>query len=223
MDKKFKFSEQPEKAKIVYGIVAGVLCVTALIVGIVAAANAKDDEVPTESTPPVSGDVGENTPNENTPTEEEKKPAPLSFVSPIVGEISEMHSSEIPVFSDTLGEWRLHTGIDITTDEGANVYSAERGVVSRVYKDPLLGKTVEVSHDGGIVTRYSNLGESVAVKEGDTIASGALIGTVGDSSISELAEEPHLHFEMLVGGVSVNPLDYISEQSKEASLGIVET
>lgn len=222
MDKKFKFSEQPAKAKIVYGIVAGVLCVTAIIVGIVAAANRKD-EIPNEDTnPPISDGNTDQTPSDNPNEEDEKKPEKLSFVSPTVGEISESHSSEIPVFSDTLGEWRLHTGIDITADEGTEVYATERGTVSRVYSDPLLGKTVEVTHDGGIVTRYSNLASEVSVKEGDSVASGALIGVIGDTSISELAEEPHLHFEMLVNGVSVNPLDYISEESKEASLGITE-
>lgn len=223
MDKKFKFSEQPAKAKIVYGVIAGVLCVTAIVVGIVAAANRKDDGPVTDQNPPLTDGNQNETPSNPTPDEDDKKePAKLSFVSPVVGQVSEMHSSEIPVFSDTLGEWRLHTGIDITADEGTEVYATERGTVSRVYSDPLLGKTVEVSHEGGIVTRYSNLASEVSVKEGDVISSGALLGRIGDSSISELAEEPHLHFEMLVNGVSVNPLDYISEESKEASLGITE-
>ena len=47
-------------------------------------------------------------------------------------------------------------------------------------------------------------------------------GVVGDSSVSELAEEPHLHFEVLLKDVKVNPLDYINEESKKASLGIEE-
>ena len=50
----------------------------------------------------------------------------------------------------------------------------------------------------------------------------AKIGVIGDTSLSELADEPHLHFEVKVGDVSVNPLDYISEESKSASLGIGE-
>ena len=55
---------------------------------------------------------------------------------------------------------------------------------------------------------------------GDTVAAGDKIGVVGDSSISELADEPHLHFEVLLKGVKVNPLDYINEESKKASLGM---
>ena len=56
---------------------------------------------------------------------------------------------------------------------------------------------------------------------GDEIAAGDVIGKIGDSAVSELADEPHLHFEMTVNDVSVNPLDYITEESKSASLGIV--
>ena len=73
-----------------------------------------------------------------------------------------------------------------------------------------------------IKTLYSNLDrDSLRVSVGQAVSSGAQIGAVGDSSISELCDEPHLHFEMLVNGRSVNPLDYITEASQKASLGIV--
>ena len=82
---------------------------------------------------------------------------------------------------------------------------------------------MEIDHGGEIVSIYSNLGATgIAVKEGDLIESGDLIGVVGDTSLSELADEPHLHFGVKVSGVSVNPLDYISEDSKSASLGMTE-
>ena len=219
MDKKFNFSEQPLKTKIIYGAVAGVLCLTAIIVGIVSSASKKSEEPIADATPPVSDNVADNV-TPDTDTETEKKPEKLTFVSPLVGQVSTNHSVDTPVFSTTLGEWRVHRGIDIVADENASVYAAERGEVTRVFSDALLGKTVEITHDGGIVTRYSNLAPDVKVKVGDKVSSGALIGSIGDSSISELAEEPHLHFEMLVNGVSVNPLDYISEASREVSLGI---
>ncbi len=218
MDKKFNFQDQPLKAKIIYGVVAGVLCITAIVVGIVSAASRKKDIPDTDENPPVVDETPDETPEDETPKEE--TPKKLAFVSPMVGEVNVKHSIDAPVFSTTLGEWRVHKGIDITSDENAEVFAAEEGEVSAVYSDPLLGKTVEITHDGGIVTRYSNLASSVNVKEGDTVESGALIGTIGDSSISELAEEPHLHFEMLVNGVSVNPLDYFTEDSLEVSLGI---
>ena len=131
------------------------------------------------------------------------------------------HSLELPVFSLTLGEWRVHTGIDISCEEGSGVFASEAGVVSGIYSDPMLGYTVEITHRDNIKTRYSNLSSDIGeLKVGDTVACGDRIGSVGDTSVSELAEEPHLHFEVLLKDAKVNPMDYICEESKKSSLGI---
>ena len=228
MEKKFKLSDQPRRVKIIYAAVIGVLCVTAVVIGIVSAASKKTVtplDQPTVNLPieddEVSGEISDNEETEDTEKEEESKPEKLSMVSPVVGEITKSHSIDTPVFSNTLNEWRVHTGIDISADEGAEVYCAADGVVTKVYSDPLFGRSVEVTHDGGIVSIYSNLAsQDITVKEGQSIKSGDVIGKVGDTSLSELADEPHLHFSVNVNGVSVNPLDYISESSKQASLGI---
>ena len=225
MDKKIKFSEQPKKVKILYATVIAVLCVTAIIIGIVSTASKKND-LPdvNQGNPPAS----DSTPNDTqTPdkTPDDKDPAPekLTFVSPVVGEITKGHSLEVPVFSNTLNEWRVHTGVDISADEGSSVYAAATGTVTNVYNDPFLGKSVEITHNGNIVSIYSNLDNNgVTVKIGDKVKSGDKIGVIGDTSLSELADEPHLHFVIKVDGVSVNPLDYLSEDSKKASLGITD-
>ncbi len=223
MEKKFKFSDKPMLAKIIYASVVAILCITAIIIGIVAAAS-KPNELPGD-TPPADeqlpGDTngeGEGNGNQN----EDPAPKPLAFVSPIVGSVVKEHDMSAPVFSHTLGEWRVHAGIDISAEDGAKVYASEAGTVSAMYSDPMLGYTVELTHEGGIKTRYSNLSTSgeVSIKVGDTVESGDVIGTVGDTSTSELAEEPHLHFELLVDGKKMNPLEYITEDSKKASLGI---
>lgn len=221
MEKKFSFSDKPLMTKIIYGIVVAILCLTAIIIGIVAAANKSkeplpDDTPPADNTPATPDEPGE----EDEKKEESKKP--LAFVSPIVGTVVKDHDLSMPVFSHTLGEWRVHAGIDISAEEGAAVYASEAGVVSAIYNDPMLGYTVEISHEGGIITRYSNLDRSGSdIKVGDAVESGAVIGLVGDSSTSELAEEPHLHFEMLLDGKKVHPLDHITKESQSASLGIV--
>ncbi len=226
MDKKIKFSEQPKRVKIIYATVVAILCVTAVVIGIVSAASRKNN-VPDSSliNPPVTDNTpGDNTnPPDNTPDNQESTPKPLTFVSPLVGEIVKGHSLEVPVFSNTLNEWRVHTGIDISADEGSDVYASADGTVTKVYSDPFLGKTVEITHTGNIISVYSNLDNNgVVVKVGDKVNSGDKIGLVGDTSLSELADESHLHFAIRVDGVSVNPLDYISEDSKKASLGITD-
>lgn len=225
MDKKIKFSDRPTKEKIIYAVVVGILCVSAIIVGIVSVAN-REEPLP-EDNPPADGDVGDSGENQDGADkdegkEENKGPARVTYTAPVVGEVMKGHSTEVPVFSDTLGEWRIHTGIDVSAEEGAEVYAAADGTVSRVYRDHLLGNTVEITHADGAVSCYSNLANGVSVSEGDAVNAGALIGTVGDTSLTELADEPHLHFEIKVNGVSVNPLDYISEESKSASLGITD-
>ena len=234
MEKKIKFSDQPKKVKIVYASVIAVLCITAVVIGIVSASqknNDLPDDMPSASVPDTDNtiDTGkeEEQPGESEGEKEdegekeEQKPTKLTMVSPVVGRITKGHSLDMPVFSNTLNEWRVHTGIDISADDGARVYASAGGVVTKVYSDPFLGKTVEIDHGNDVVSIYSNLSaEGIAVKEGDAISSGALIGLVGDTSISELADEPHLHFAVKLNGVSVNPLDYISDESKSASLGL---
>ncbi len=217
MEKKFKFSDKPGFSKFVYGAVIAILCITAIVIGIVSASSKTPDSEPPVENPPISEGEGgnNNTPDDGT---EDK----LTFVAPTVGEVVKSHSLSMPVFSLTLGEWRVHTGIDISCEDGASVYASEDGKVSGIYSDPMLGYTVEITHNDDVKTRYSNLNPDLAesIKVGDTVKSGDKIGTVGDSSISELAEEPHLHFEVVVKDVKVNPLDYISEESKKSSLGI---
>ena len=217
MEKKIDFSDKSVTTKIVYAVVIAILCITAIVVGIVSVASRSKD-VPKDENPPIV----EDTPKEESPKEETPKPeAKLSFIAPTAGVVVKEHSLEMPVFSITLGEWRVHTGIDISCEEGAGVYASEAGVVTGIYTDPMLGYTVEITHSGDLKTRYSNLASDVGeLKVGDEVSLGDKIGVVGDSSLSELAEEPHLHFEVLLKDVKVNPMDYITEESKKASLGI---
>ena len=200
MENKIKFTDKPTAQKIVYGAVIAILCVTAVVIGILSAALGKQ---PTEEDPPVSVD----TPDTETPPKDEPPKTPeekLSLSSPTAGEFIKGHSHDTPVFSDTLEEWRVHTGIDISTADGAEVLAAADGMVSAIYDDPMLGRTVEVTHVQNIKTLYSNLS-----------VDGTESLTVGDTSISELAEEPHLHFEVMLGEQAVNPLDYMSGDVNE--------
>ena len=218
MDKKFSFSDQPTKVKIIYGAVIAVLCISAIIVGIVSVASRKEDVPPADENPPITDKLPPS--NEDT-NKEPEKPKATTFVAPLVGVVSKGHSMDTPVFSATLNEWRVHTGIDIAAEEGAEVYAGAAGEVTNVYYDNYYGKSVEITHPDGIVSVYSNLdSESINVKVGDNVRVGARLGRIGDTSLTELADEAHLHFGVKVNGVSVNPLDYITEESKSASLGI---
>lgn len=211
-ERKFRFSEQPLRAKILYGAVVVILCVSALIVGIVGAASRK--EPPDRIDPPVSDDTPKDTPhNDPPPAPPEEK---VTYTAPVSGTIGTGHSLSMPVFSDTLREWRLHTGIDIMTDDAAPVCASAPGTVSKITQDPLLGTTVEISHKDDVTTVYSNLDKTLAtgITLGKVVKAGDAIGKVGDTSVSERAAEAHLHFGVRVRGVEVDPLSYLCDRAK---------
>ena len=225
MEKKFKFSDNPTVAKTVYGAVIALLCITAIVVGIIAANNRKKDTPNDSQNPPVSdGNESGDNGNADGPGDENQGGSSdaVTFISPVSGTVMKQHSTDVPVYSTTLEEWRIHTGVDISTAEGADVFAAAAGNVTKVYSNPLLGQTVEITHKDGSKTLYSNLSADGLVAVGKEVASGEKIGVVGDSAISEIADEAHLHFEILVNDTSVNPLDYLTEESKKVSLGITD-
>ena len=209
---------QLQANRILYLSVIGVLCLAAVIIGI-AAAFGGDDSTPTVVVPETESEKKTETQTEAPPVSNTLP----SLIAPVSGNVYAEHDLSVLVFSNTMGDWRVHAGIDILTPEGAEVFCSTDGTVSAVYDDPRLGRTVEVTHKGGIISCYSNLDKNDTLPEvGTVLAAGDRIGKVGDSSLSELADEAHLHFEIKVNGRPVNPLDYICEESKRASLGIDE-
>lgn len=156
--------------------------------------------------------------------DDSKNPQPASAVPeltlPVSGVIAKGYDSSIQVYSATMGDYRIHLGVDMTTKEAAPVYAAADGVVSQIWNDALMGQCLALSHSGDCYTIYKNLSTELPndISVGATVKSGQQIGTVGNTATTELAEEPHLHMEMTVKGLSVNPLDYFSQQAL-ASLG----
>ena len=138
-----------------------------------------------------------------------------SFSLPVSGVLSKKHDPTLQVYSSTMKDYRVHIGVDIVTEEAAPVYAAADGKVSRVWEDTLMGYCIAIKHSGDCYTIYKNLAEALpeGISEGASVRSGQLIGTVGESAMVEIAEEPHLHFEMTVADLSVDPLEYFDEQS----------
>ncbi len=131
---------------------------------------------------------------------------------PVSGKLSKSHSVDVQVFSQTMQEWRTHLGIDIVTEKDAPVCAMANGKVERIWEDPMMGWCVALSHSGECLTVYKNLASDMAegIAVGADVQSGQLLGYVGDSAQMELADEPHLHMEMTVKGLQVDPLDYFS-------------
>ena len=226
--------ERRAKINRVIYITAVILLVSiAIIAGIVSAANkAKKDPVetppatseresvstlpPASSNPPKASegtDESDHSISAEGPSESVSSRLP-DFTLPVSGTLSVDHDPEIQVFSPTMNDYRVHLGIDINTAEGASVTASADGVIEKVWDDPMMGKCVAIVHDGDSATFYKNLSDTLAegIEKGKTVSAGQLIGTVGESAMIEIAQEPHLHFEMTIGGLQVDPSEYFSDE-----------
>ena len=144
-------------------------------------------------------------------------PSLPEFMMPVAGNISESFSIDALVYSNTMEDYRTHNGIDINCGIGDAVMASADGVVTEVYEHPMMGNTIVISHAADSQTVYQNLADDILVSVGDEVNEGDVIGAVGESALIEIAEEPHLHFEMVIGLNRVNPVDYLSEATMTIS------
>lgn len=200
-------------------IVVVAVCVTAIAVG-----TAKKEKPPaqTSSTSKTSqstsktSSTSQTEENPNTSVVVEK----VTFVSPMTsGNIIKEWSADIPVFSMTMEDYRLHMGIDVAASVGANVYAVADGTVESVEFHPMMGQTVVIVHADGYKSVYQNMQTSVpgGIKAGVTVKAGDKIGSVGDTALIEISEEPHLHFELYKDGVCENPLAHFTVSPIDAT------
>lgn len=101
----------------------------------------------------------------------------------------------------------FHKGLDISAPAGTPIHAPSRGTVAFIERDPSYGLVLNVSHGSGLVTRYAHL-QRVAtdLKPGQVVQRGQVIAHIGDSGRST---GPHLHYEVRISGVPVNPMRYI--------------
>lgn len=151
--------------------------------------------------------------NKKVETTEENKTTDttveLNFEKPVEGDIVRDFAVDSLIYSETLQEWTTHTGIDIKADKTTVVKAAEAGTVKTIKNDPRYGLTIVVEHANGFQTVYSNLLTSEFVVEGEKVEKGQSLGTVGNTAAFEIADEPHLHFEILKDSVHVDPNIYL--------------
>ncbi len=132
------------------------------------------------------------------------------FMLPVSGEIQQEYSNRELVKSVTMGDWRTHNGVDIACDVNTAVRCFSDGKVTEVIEDRLWGTTVKMEHPNGYVSVYCGLNGEVEVKQGDEVEIGDIIGTTGNTSVIEIGQEPHLHFEVLKNGKTIDPIKLIS-------------
>ena len=140
---------------------------------------------------------------------EEKTNKELNFAKPVEGDIVREFAKDNLIYSETLKEWVTHMGVDIKAEKTTVVKAAEAGTIKSIKNDPRYGLTIVIEHDGGFQTVYSNLLSSEFVVENEKVEKGQSIGTVGNTAAFEVADEPHLHFEILKDSIQVDPSIYV--------------
>ncbi len=234
LGKKLK-NTQVNRATVIVSVI--LVATLAIIIGVTISANrSKKNELPlpndtthdtdspyeTESTLPEESET-----QRPADTQQQKPPADTSvsvedslpsFVLPVNGVLSKKHDPELQVYSVTMNDYRVHIGVDIVTEKNAPVYAAADGTVARIWKDVLMGYCIAVQHNGDCLTVYKNLAEELpgGIAEGAKVRSGQLIASVGESAMIEIAEEPHLHFEMTIEELAVDPLEYFNEKALQS-------
>ncbi|MFO6446619.1 M23 family metallopeptidase [Erythrobacter sp. NE805] len=114
-------------------------------------------------------------------------------------------------YHPVLGGRRQHQGIDLAAPTGTPVYATADGVVSRADLYSTYGLYISINHGASMETRYAHLSR-LAVTAGDTVKKGDLIGYVGSTGRST---GPHLHYEVRVDGLAVNPIPYMVESEAQ--------
>ncbi|MBR6424643.1 MAG: peptidoglycan DD-metalloendopeptidase family protein [Oscillospiraceae bacterium] len=104
--------------------------------------------------------------------------------------------------------WKFHSGVDLAASSGTSVYASKAGTVYKADYGQVNGNYIKIRHADGTETFYLHL-SAFSVKEGDYVTQGQKIGEVGSTGKST---GPHLHFQIMVNGSAVNPMDYISLQ-----------
>ena len=134
----------------------------------------------------------------------------LKTTWPVSGTAVMEYSMEALCYNETTRDWRVHSGLDIAAEAGAEVVAAADGEVYTVYEDDSMGTTVVIRHLNGYTTKYASLDENVSVSVGDTVTMGQVIGTVGTSALVETVLGPHVHFSVTCQDVLMDPMEFLS-------------
>jgi murein DD-endopeptidase MepM/ murein hydrolase activator NlpD len=135
-----------------------------------------------------------------------------TMILPVFGNISADFSDTELIYSKTIDSWITHSGLDLKAEEGSPVRAALDGVVLETVDDAQWGLTIVLDHGDGICTRYSNLSTLDLVSKGQKLKKGDVISGVGKTALSEITEDPHLHFELMRDNKNIDPKNYLPKK-----------
>lgn len=214
---KEKFKDTLKENRGLYITAISILLAMILLVAAVAATNRAGQTKPTpDNTTTTTTTTKKPDPTPDDPTSDVGSKLPV-FSLPVSGKLSGVHDSELQVFSPTMNDYRVHLGIDVLAAEGEPVCAVADGTVAQIWEDVRMGQCIAIQHAGDAVSVYKNVSAELpeGIIEGAKVKAGQQIATVGSTAMVEIADESHLHFEMTVGGLEVDPLEYFSAKDVE--------
>lgn len=160
-----------------------------------------------DATPENDGDAGNDTEEGGVAVLASKDSVARAetFSLPLEAGIAKAYSNGEMVQSKTMGDWRVHNGVDFKGTVGDAVKAINNGVVKAVYDDVLWGTVVEIDHGQGMIAKYCGLGKGSTPEVGEKVKINDRVGNLGTIPI-ESADDVHLHLEILQDGKAVEPL-----------------
>ena len=151
----------------------------------------------------------EPTTEKHTAEYEANKAYKGEWLMPVGGKIIKDYSAGSLVESKTMGDYRVHNGVDIAAKKGETLRAVNSGKVLDVYSDAFWGNTVVIDH-GGLIVKYSALSSEGIVSKGDILKKGDKVG-LADTVPCEQKDESHIHIEVLVNDEVVDPLAALNQ------------
>ena len=127
------------------------------------------------------------------------------WVLPLAGDIGKDYSAGKLVKSATMGDYRVHDGIDLIAKSGTAVVAANSGKVLEIYNDAFWGTVAVIDHGDSVIAKYCGLAKDTAVEKGQVVDRGTVLGKLGMIPC-EQKDESHLHLEMTVGSEVQDPI-----------------
>ena len=187
-----------------------VLAITAVVLSVTLTRNTTVVDGPVVNNP--NDDQPGNVTPDDKPNTPSKKKIQVYFAAPVKYSKIGMDFTHGPenlfVFNNTLKMWMAHKALDLTATEGSDVVAMYEGTVIEVGSKYRQGEYVVIDHGDKVVATYASL-QNVQVKKGQTVKQGDVIGEASISATAEYMDGAHLHLEVAVNGVKVDPTPYV--------------
>jgi murein DD-endopeptidase MepM/ murein hydrolase activator NlpD len=131
-------------------------------------------------------------------------PPPIAFMTPVLGHPINSNFGLRRLPEERVA--RMHEGVDIAAPTGSPIRATAEGKVASTGYSPSYGKYVEVDHGDGLTSFYAHMSRTAALRVGETVKAGDLLGYVGSTGHSTGA---HLHFEIRKDGLHFDPTLFV--------------